>query len=303
MQEQGPRGEPTLSHSEHRRTDVGAVPGIDTGRTLSGRQRFAQRFADRFLGPFAGSERANVVASVTHWRVAASSARPRPLPAATRASPARASLRPTPWSWRPACRSARDRPGQGSALAAGRDGHVATDQERQPAEHPLLAQSPLRRQQCADPLGQVLVVGHGPSVGADGDGDSSEPARGSVELGQQLAATLGIAAPAWPGSASMRASLSRSASPATRSAPAPPAASPSAPPAPSCSWRPARPGRRPATRRAWSRGPGTRGSRRGSCPAPHAAPRSAATGPGRRACSAARPRRCRATGVSRPSSS
>lgn len=43
-------------------------------------------------------------------------------------------------------------------MAARTDGHVAADQERQPAEHPLLVGRAKLADQLADPLGQVLVV-------------------------------------------------------------------------------------------------------------------------------------------------
>ena len=49
---------------------------------------------------------------------------------------------------------------QQAALAARGDGHVAVDQEREPTEHLLLGQARLLREQLADPVGEVLVVGH-----------------------------------------------------------------------------------------------------------------------------------------------
>ena len=48
-----------------------------------------------------------------------------------------------------------------AALAAGRDRHVAADQERQPAEHPLLGDVRLGGGiSLADAVGEVLVVRH-----------------------------------------------------------------------------------------------------------------------------------------------
>src|SRR5690606_29634664 len=50
---------------------------------------------------------------------------------------------------------------QDPAVVGGADRHVAGEEERQPAEHPLLGQVRLARQQVADPLGERLVVRHG----------------------------------------------------------------------------------------------------------------------------------------------
>jgi hypothetical protein len=47
-----------------------------------------------------------------------------------------------------------------SALAADGHRHVAVDQERQPAEHPLLINAALGGNEFADAVGQVFVVGH-----------------------------------------------------------------------------------------------------------------------------------------------
>jgi hypothetical protein len=49
---------------------------------------------------------------------------------------------------------------QQAALPAGRDRHVAADQERQPAEHLLLGHSRLGSDQLPDPVRKILVVGH-----------------------------------------------------------------------------------------------------------------------------------------------
>ncbi len=46
------------------------------------------------------------------------------------------------------------------ALAARRDGHVAADQEREAAEHLLLREPGLTRDELADPVGERLVVRH-----------------------------------------------------------------------------------------------------------------------------------------------
>ena len=46
------------------------------------------------------------------------------------------------------------------ALAARGDRHVAADQEGEPAEHLLLGQAGLVADQVADPIGELLVVGH-----------------------------------------------------------------------------------------------------------------------------------------------
>ena len=54
-----------------------------------------------------------------------------------------------------------------AALAARRDRHVAADQERQPAEHPLLGDVRLGGDQLADAVGEVLVVRHAGMI-ADG---------------------------------------------------------------------------------------------------------------------------------------
>ena len=48
-----------------------------------------------------------------------------------------------------------------AALAGGRDGHVAVDQEGETAEHLLLGDAWLVGQQGADPGGDGFVVGHG----------------------------------------------------------------------------------------------------------------------------------------------
>ena len=47
-----------------------------------------------------------------------------------------------------------------TALTAGGDGHVAADEERQPAEHLLLGEASLAADQFPDAIGQRLVVGH-----------------------------------------------------------------------------------------------------------------------------------------------
>ena len=47
------------------------------------------------------------------------------------------------------------------ALTARGDRHVAVDQEREAAEHPHLGDAPLGPDQLADPVGELLVVGHG----------------------------------------------------------------------------------------------------------------------------------------------
>ncbi len=49
---------------------------------------------------------------------------------------------------------------QDPALAARRDGHVAADQEREAAEHLLLGEPGLARDELADPVGERLVVRH-----------------------------------------------------------------------------------------------------------------------------------------------
>jgi hypothetical protein len=46
------------------------------------------------------------------------------------------------------------------ALAADADGHVASDEEREPAEHLPLGQAGLGAHQLADPSREFLVVGH-----------------------------------------------------------------------------------------------------------------------------------------------
>jgi hypothetical protein len=57
---------------------------------------------------------------------------------------------------------ARRHPHQQTALAADRDGHVAVDQKRQPAEHPFLFEAALPAQEFADAVGEVFVVRHAP---------------------------------------------------------------------------------------------------------------------------------------------
>ena len=51
-----------------------------------------------------------------------------------------------------------------AAPAARRDGHVAADQEREAAEHALLGDIGLAGDQLADPVRQLLVVGHLPRI-------------------------------------------------------------------------------------------------------------------------------------------
>jgi catechol 2,3-dioxygenase-like lactoylglutathione lyase family enzyme len=51
------------------------------------------------------------------------------------------------------------------AVAAGGHGHVAADEEGEAAEHLLLRQAGLVGYQCADPVGESLVVGHPAMVG------------------------------------------------------------------------------------------------------------------------------------------
>ena len=46
------------------------------------------------------------------------------------------------------------------ALTAGRDRHVAADEERQPAEHPLLGDLGLAGDQLADAVGEIFVIRH-----------------------------------------------------------------------------------------------------------------------------------------------
>lgn len=53
---------------------------------------------------------------------------------------------------------------QQPAAAGGRDGEVAADEERQPAEHPLLAQPGRRVEHLAEAVGELDVVGHDVSV-------------------------------------------------------------------------------------------------------------------------------------------
>ena len=47
-------------------------------------------------------------------------------------------------------------------LAARRHGHVAADEERQPAEHLLLGQLAVRTDELPDAISEFCVVGHGP---------------------------------------------------------------------------------------------------------------------------------------------
>ena len=61
-------------------------------------------------------------------------------------------------------RSFRADTDQNATLAAGRDGHVALDEEGQPAEHLLLGDAVFGADQGSDPVRQVLVVGHATSV-------------------------------------------------------------------------------------------------------------------------------------------
>ena len=55
-----------------------------------------------------------------------------------------------------------------AALAARGDRHVAADEEREAAEHPLLGHRRVR-QQPPDPLGELLVVGHAAIMAPAGD--------------------------------------------------------------------------------------------------------------------------------------
>jgi hypothetical protein len=52
-------------------------------------------------------------------------------------------------------------PDHGATLAAGGDGHVAADEEGEPAEHLLLGQLGIAADEPPDTLGELLVVGHG----------------------------------------------------------------------------------------------------------------------------------------------
>jgi hypothetical protein len=49
---------------------------------------------------------------------------------------------------------------QQPSVTAGRDRHVASDQEGEAAEHPLLGEVALAAEQVADAAGEILVVGH-----------------------------------------------------------------------------------------------------------------------------------------------
>ena len=51
-------------------------------------------------------------------------------------------------------------PHENPALAADADGHVASDEERKPAEHLLLGEARLGAHQVTDPSREFLVVGH-----------------------------------------------------------------------------------------------------------------------------------------------
>ena len=77
---------------------------------------------------------------------------------------------------------------QHPALAARADRHVAVDQERQPAEHPLLGQAVLARHPLADPVGQLLVVRHRSSIGAATDISLGGPVGDLTHLGAGAAA-------------------------------------------------------------------------------------------------------------------
>ena len=54
-------------------------------------------------------------------------------------------------------------PREQAALTARRNRHVARDEEGEATEHPLLGEVGLVRELLPDPLGEVLVVRHGPN--------------------------------------------------------------------------------------------------------------------------------------------
>ena len=54
-----------------------------------------------------------------------------------------------------------------AALAAGRDRHVAGDEEGETSEHPLLGHVGVPRDQSADAVGEILVIGHPGGIIAD----------------------------------------------------------------------------------------------------------------------------------------
>jgi hypothetical protein len=84
-------------------------------------------------------------------------------------------------------REGRVDPHPDSTLAARRDGHVAADQEGEPAEHLLLGQRGFVRDQIAYPVGKHRVVGHAPG---------SDRSRAITALERQIASVLDRAAPA-----------------------------------------------------------------------------------------------------------
>ena len=51
-----------------------------------------------------------------------------------------------------------------AAAAAGADGHVSADEEREPTEHLLLGDPALVPDELSDPVGEILVEGHAPIV-------------------------------------------------------------------------------------------------------------------------------------------
>src|SRR5205807_81123 len=55
-------------------------------------------------------------------------------------------------------------PDEQAALPAGGHRHVAVDQEREATEHAFFLDATLGSQQFADPVGQVFVVGHVPTL-------------------------------------------------------------------------------------------------------------------------------------------
>ncbi len=105
-----------------------------------------------------------------------------------------------------------------AALAAGRDGHVPADQEREPADHALLRHVRLVREQLAEAVGEVLVVGH-QSTGARRVTAASSS--GSVRWLNDRRSVLAPPSPAWNGAPGTYATPAASAAGRSATASAP----------------------------------------------------------------------------------
>ena len=83
-------------------------------------------------------------------------------------------------------------PGEHAALAARGHRHLPVDQEGEAAEHPLLGDAALARQQLPDPVGELLVVRHA-SDGTRSQAAGSPPVyAASVRVAAPVASSVGV---------------------------------------------------------------------------------------------------------------